>query len=154
MEKKKADIGLPPKLTKDKLVYKWLEQLNQYLADVIGVLNAPFTYLTWTDAHPPAILAARVVDQPYSVDYESIEHKLKFCVSHNHTLSKLDNRRYCYLPDSYPILQAIYHQHHAFQRRSTHCFLDIARPDGALGPHLCADGHGRVGKTCRLRGLL
>ena len=31
MEKKKADNGLPPKLTKDKLVYKWLEQLNQYL---------------------------------------------------------------------------------------------------------------------------
>jgi hypothetical protein len=31
MEKKKADIGLPPELTKDKLVYKWLEQLNQYL---------------------------------------------------------------------------------------------------------------------------
>ena len=92
MEKKKADIGLPPpKLTKDKLVCKWLEQLNQYLADVIGVRNAPFTYLTRTDTQPPAILAARVVDQPYSVDYESIEHKLKFCVSHNHTLSKLDN---------------------------------------------------------------
>ena len=91
MEKKKADFGLPPKLTKDKLVYKWLEQLNQYLADVIGVRNAPFTYLTRTDAQPPAILAARVVDQPYSVDYESIEHELKFCVSHDHTLSKSDN---------------------------------------------------------------
>jgi len=91
MEKKKADIGLPPKLTKDKLVYKWLEQLNQYLADVIGVRNAPFTYLTRTDAQPPAILAARFVNQPYSVDYELIEHELKFCVSHNHTLSKLDN---------------------------------------------------------------
>ena len=78
MEKKKADIGLPPKLTKDKLVYKWLEQLNQYLADVIGVCNAPFTYLTRTDAQPPAILAARVVNQPYSVDYELIKHELKF----------------------------------------------------------------------------
>jgi hypothetical protein len=66
MEKKKADIGLPPKLTKDKLVYKWLDQLNQYLSDVIGVCNAPFTYLNRTDAQPPAILAARVVDQPYS----------------------------------------------------------------------------------------
>ena len=28
MEKKKADIGLPPKLLKDKLVYKWLEQFS------------------------------------------------------------------------------------------------------------------------------
>ena len=91
MEKKKADIDIPPKLTKDKLVYKWLEQLNQYLAVVIGVRNAPFIYLTQTDAQPPAIVAARVVDQPYSVDYESIEHELKFCVTQNHTLSKLDN---------------------------------------------------------------
>jgi len=91
MEKKKADIGLPSKLTKDKLVYKWFEQLNQYLADVIGVRNAPFTNLTRTDTQPPTILAARVVNQPYSVDYESIEHELNFCVSHNHTLSKLDN---------------------------------------------------------------
>jgi len=91
MEKKKASIGLPPKLTKDKLIYKWLEQLNQNLADVIGVRNAPLTYLTRTDAQPPTILAAHIVDQPYSVDYESIEHELKFCVSHNHTLSKSDN---------------------------------------------------------------
>ena len=58
---------------------------------MIGVRNAPFTYLTRTDAQPPAILAARVVDQPYSVDYESIEHELKLCVLHNHTLSKLDS---------------------------------------------------------------
>jgi hypothetical protein len=78
MEKKKADNGLPHKLTKNKLVYKWLEQLNQYLADVIGVCNAPFTYLTWTDAQPPTILAARVVDQPYSDNYESIEHEQSF----------------------------------------------------------------------------
>jgi hypothetical protein len=61
---------------------------------------------------------------------------------------------YCYLPDSYPILQAIYHQHHALRRRSTHCFLDISRPDGALSPHLYADGVGRVGDACRFRGLL
>ena len=58
---------------------------------MIGVRNAPFTYLTRPDAQPPTIFAARVVDQPYSVDYELIEHKLKFCVLHNHTLSKSDN---------------------------------------------------------------
>ncbi len=71
-EKKKADIGLPPKLTKDKLVYKWLEQLNQYLANVIGVRNAPFTYLTRTDTQLPAILATGVVDLPYSDDYSFV----------------------------------------------------------------------------------
>jgi hypothetical protein len=91
MEKMKADIGLPPKLSKDKLVYKWLEQFNQYLAEKIGVRNAPFTYLTRTDAQPPAILAARSVDQPYLEDYESIEKELKFCVRHYHTPGKSDN---------------------------------------------------------------
>ena len=91
MEKKKANTGLPPKLLKDKLVYKWLEQFNQYLADKIGVWNAPFTYLTQTDAQPPAILADRAVNQPYLEDYESIEQELKFCVTHDHTLGKSEN---------------------------------------------------------------
>ena len=77
--------------SKDKLVYKWLEHFNQYLADKIGVRKAPFTYLTGTEAQPPAILAARALNQPYSVDYESIEQELKFCVTHNHNLGKLDN---------------------------------------------------------------
>jgi hypothetical protein len=65
MEKKKATIGEPPRLSKDKVVHKWLEQFNQYLADKIGARNAPFTYLTRPDAQPPAHLATRAPDQPY-----------------------------------------------------------------------------------------
>ena len=42
-------------------------------------------------SQPPAILAARAVNQPYLEDYESIEQELKFCVTHNHTLGKPDN---------------------------------------------------------------
>jgi hypothetical protein len=68
-----------------------LEQFTQYLGDKIGARNAPFTYLTRPEFLPPAILAARAVDQPYSVDYESIEQELKFRVAHDHTLGKLDN---------------------------------------------------------------
>jgi hypothetical protein len=51
-EKKKADIGIPPKLTKDKQVYKWLEQMGQYLASYIGVRNTPYTYMTRPDVAP------------------------------------------------------------------------------------------------------
>ena len=91
MEKKKATIGDPPRLSKDKIVHKWLEQFNQHLADKIGARNAPLTYLTRPEALPPAILAARAVDQPFSTDYESIEQELKFCVKHDHTLGKSDN---------------------------------------------------------------
>ena len=57
----------------------------------IGTWNALFTYLTRPESQPPAILAARAVQQPYLVDYESIEQELKFCVAHDHTLGKLDN---------------------------------------------------------------
>ena len=61
------------------------------MGDKIGARNAPFTYLTRPEAQPPAILVAHAVNQPYLVDYESIEQELKFCVAHNHTLGKLDN---------------------------------------------------------------
>lgn len=91
MEKKTATIGEPPRLSKDKVVHKWLEQFNQYLADKIGARNAPFTYLTRPDAQPPAHLATRAPDQPYSLIYESIEQELKFRVTHDHTLGKSDN---------------------------------------------------------------
>jgi len=62
--------------------------------------------------------------------------------------------RYCYLPVSYPTFKPSIIKHHALRRRSTHCFLDISRPDGALSPHSYADGVGRVGDACRFRGLL
>jgi hypothetical protein len=99
MEKKKATIGKPPRLSKDKFVHKWLEQFNQYLADKIGARNAPFTYLTMPDAQPPAILATRTADQPYLLIYESIKQELRFCVAHNHTLEKLNNNVLFHLID-------------------------------------------------------
>jgi hypothetical protein len=91
MEKKKADIGTPPKLTKDKQVYKWLEQMGQFLATYIGVRNAPFTYLTRPDVLPPAVHGPHVPDQPYSEEYVSIEQEMQFRVGHNHTLGRSDN---------------------------------------------------------------
>ena len=92
MEKKKAIVGAPPKLSKDMQVYKWLEQFSQYLGSVIGVRNAPFTYLIRPDVLP-AILAPREADQPYSEEYDSIEQEMKNRVRHDHTLAKSDNSK-------------------------------------------------------------
>jgi len=90
-EKKKADIGIPPKLTKDKQIYKWLEQMNQYLSTYFGVRDAPYTYLTRPDVLPPAVHGPRVIDQPYSEEYTSIEQEMTARVSHDHTLGRSDN---------------------------------------------------------------
>jgi len=43
MEKKDDEVGQPPRLTKEKLVYKWLESFQQHLSEKIGVRNTPFT---------------------------------------------------------------------------------------------------------------
>ncbi len=37
MEKKDADVGQPPRLTKDRLVYKWLKSFQKHLSKYIGV---------------------------------------------------------------------------------------------------------------------
>ena len=91
MEKKEADVGLPPKLTKDKLVYKWLESLQQYLSDKIGVRDAPLSYLTRVDVAAPATMLPRDGDQPFSASFTSIEDELRACVSHTHNLYRSDN---------------------------------------------------------------
>ena len=49
MEKKDAEFGQSPRLTKEKLVYKWLESFHQHLSEKIGMRNLPFTYLTHPD---------------------------------------------------------------------------------------------------------
>ena len=85
MEKKKVDIGTPPN------VYKWLEQMGQYLATYIGIRKAPFTYLTRPDVIPPAVHGPCVADQHYSDEYVSIEQEMQFCVGQGHTLGRSDN---------------------------------------------------------------
>jgi hypothetical protein len=65
LEKKEAEVGQPPRLTKEKLVYKWLESFQQHLSEKIGVGNAPFTYLTCANIAAPAILLPRANLQPF-----------------------------------------------------------------------------------------
>ncbi len=91
MEKKQSDVGQPPKLTKEKPIYKWLESLDQYLSDKIGVRDTPLQYLTRENVGVPAILPPRAVGQPYSEGYESIEDELVERLSHTDNLFKSDN---------------------------------------------------------------
>ncbi len=91
MEKKNADVGQPPRLTKDRLVYKWLESIQQHLSEKIGVRNAPLTYLIRPLVAAPAVLLPRAGLQPFSLSYFSIEEELKLCTSHTHNLFQADN---------------------------------------------------------------
>ena len=90
LEKKKADVGQAPKLTKDRVIHKWLESFQQYLSDKIGVRNGPFTYLTRPQVAPPVLLP-REPGEPYSNNFTSIEDELRFCLPHVHNLYRPDN---------------------------------------------------------------
>lgn len=99
LEKKDADVGTPPKLTKDRHVYKWLESFQQHLSEKIGVRNAPYTYLIRPEVAVPALMLPRMIDQPFSEEYESIEDEMKFRVSHTNNLYKADNNALFHLLD-------------------------------------------------------
>jgi hypothetical protein len=45
MERKKADHGPPPKLTKNQAVHKWVDLFILYLSQMVGVRNAPLDYI-------------------------------------------------------------------------------------------------------------
>ncbi len=83
MEKKDADVGQPLRLTKDRLVYKWLESLQQHLSEKIGVRIAPLTYLIRPLVTAPAVLLPRAGLQPFSLSYLSIEEVEVLHLSHS-----------------------------------------------------------------------
>jgi hypothetical protein len=45
MERKKADHGQPPKLTKNQAVHKWVDLFILHLSQKVGVRNAPLDYI-------------------------------------------------------------------------------------------------------------
>ena len=65
-EKKSAPVGIPPKLSKELAVHKWIEQFAQDLEEVYGARDAPLTYLTRPNIATPVDVATAVreVDQP------------------------------------------------------------------------------------------
>jgi hypothetical protein len=91
MERKKEDIGLPPKLTKSSPVHKWLELISLYLGKKVGVCNAPLSYVVHLDSNVPAIAPPCQAEEPHSKMYKLIERDLTARLSHTHALFKVDN---------------------------------------------------------------
>jgi hypothetical protein len=88
MERKKEDVGLPPKLTKSSPVHKWLELMGLYLGKKV---RGRISYIVHLDANVPAIAPPRQAGEPHSKMYESIEGDLTAHLLHTHTLFKVNN---------------------------------------------------------------
>ncbi len=68
MERKKAENGTPPKISKNRAVHKWIDAFTLHLSQKVGVRNAPVGYVVRAvvavDATPPA----RQAGDPHSVE--------------------------------------------------------------------------------------
>jgi hypothetical protein len=91
MERKKEDVGLPPKLMKSSPVHKWLESMGLYLGKKVGVCNTPLSYVLCLDANVSAIAPPCQAGEPHSKMYESIEGDLTARLLHTHALFKVNN---------------------------------------------------------------
>jgi hypothetical protein len=91
MERKKAEIGTPPKIMKNQAVHKWIDSFTLYLSQKVGVRNAPVAYVVRAVAAVDATPPARQAGDPHSEETGSIEGDLTACMTHNHPLFKVDN---------------------------------------------------------------
>jgi hypothetical protein len=76
MERKKAEIGTPPKITKNQAVHKWIDSFTLYLSQKVGVRNAPVAYVVQAIEAVNAIPPARQDGDPHSEETGSIEGDL------------------------------------------------------------------------------
>ncbi len=99
LEKKAANSGDPPKLDKNKLFHRWMEQAEQYLTQKIGVQNVPLTYLVREIVRvlATAATATRTVGQLFSEVYTSIKVEMMYCVPHTNNLYKANNNALFFL---------------------------------------------------------
>ncbi len=91
MERKKADHGQPPKLTKNQAVHKWVDSFVLHLSQKVGVRNAPLDYIVRAIAAVDPIPPALQVGDPHSIETGSIDGDLMARMPHNHPLFKVDN---------------------------------------------------------------
>jgi hypothetical protein len=91
MERKKADHGPPPKLTKNQAVYKWVYSFILYLSQTVGVHNAPLYYIVRAIAAVDATPPACQLGNPHSMETGSIDGNLTACMPHNHPVYKVDD---------------------------------------------------------------
>jgi hypothetical protein len=91
MERKKADHGPPPKLTKNQAVHKWVDLFILYLSQTVEVCNAHLDYIVRAIAAVDATPPACQLGDPHSMETGSIDGNLTACMPHNHPLYKVDN---------------------------------------------------------------
>ena len=90
-EKKKMDVPDAPKLTKGLAVYKWLESVRNHLNQVIGVRNAPLSYVIREAATVDPVPPVLQLDEPFAEVNGSVEGEMIARLSHGHPLFKSDN---------------------------------------------------------------
>jgi hypothetical protein len=91
MERKKADHGQPPKLTKNQAVHRWVDSFVLHLSQIVGVCNAPLDYVVHAIAAVDPIPPAHQLGDPHSIQMSSIDGDLMDRMPHNHPLFKVDN---------------------------------------------------------------
>ncbi len=91
MERKKADHGRLPKLTKNQAVHKWVNSLVLHLSQRVGVCNAPLDYIVWAFADVDPIPPAHKDGDPHLIETGSINGDLTGRMPHNYPLFKVDN---------------------------------------------------------------
>jgi hypothetical protein len=91
MEKKKANHGQPPKLTKIQAVHKWVDSFVLHLSQKVGVRNAPLDYIVRAIAAIDPNLPALQVGDLHSIETGSIDGDLTARMPHNHPLFTVDN---------------------------------------------------------------
>jgi hypothetical protein len=91
MERKKADHGQPPKLTKNQAVHKWVDSFVLHLSQKAGVCNALLDYIVRMIAAVDPVSPAHQVGDPHSIKTGLIDGSLMVRIPHNHPLFKVDN---------------------------------------------------------------
>jgi hypothetical protein len=76
MEHKGADHGLPPKLTKNFPVHKWVDLFILHPTQMVGVCNSPLNYVVRVIAAVNATPPVCHVDDPHPKETESIDGNL------------------------------------------------------------------------------
>ncbi len=91
MERKKADHGQPPKLTKNEAVHKWANLFVLHLSQKVGVPNAQLDYIVQAIAAVDPVSPSCQVGDPHSIKTGLIDGDLTAGMPHNHSLFKVDN---------------------------------------------------------------
>jgi hypothetical protein len=91
MERKRADHGQLPKLTKNQAIHKWVDLFVLHLSQRVGVRNAPLDYVACAIAAIDPIPPACQLGDPHSIQTGSIDGDLMDRMPHNHPLFKVDN---------------------------------------------------------------